>query len=90
MTEAGREEKRKESLRKRIASMTLKKKSKLTPDMVEQIQESDGAVAVQRPTTNLEKLHFIIGYGILRPDLRWAGLSSGGHVKHFVNRLAVM
>lgn len=64
------EERKKESLRKRIASMTLKKKSKLTPEMMEQIQDSETAVAVQRPTNNLEKLHFIIGYGILRAELR--------------------
>jgi myosin-7 len=64
--------------------MTLKKKSKING--LEPISEkssndistmssngaqrSYNALFENRPTSNLDKLHFIIGHGILREDLR--------------------
>eukprot|EP00112_Aurelia_sp_Birch-Aquarium-sp1_P015328 Seg339.1 transcript_id=Seg339.1/GoldUCD/mRNA.D3Y31 product=Myosin-VIIa protein_id=Seg339.1/GoldUCD/D3Y31 len=68
---------KRESFKHRIVSMTLKKKSKITKEVAsrllnnEESIESFGALrAEDRPTTNLEKLHFIIGHGIVRPTLR--------------------
>ncbi|XP_072432946.1 myosin VIIAa isoform X3 [Chiloscyllium punctatum] len=66
---------KKNSVRHKLVSLTLKKKSKLTEEVAKRLNDGDytlrgNSMLEDRPTSNLEKLHFIIGNGILRPEVR--------------------
>uniref|UniRef100_A0A8C3Y3G3 Myosin VIIB n=1 Tax=Catharus ustulatus TaxID=91951 RepID=A0A8C3Y3G3_CATUS len=58
-----------------ISSLKLKRSSKLTAKVTDQLRSGEEAfqedVSIsQRPMSNLEKVHFIIGNAILRPAIR--------------------
>lgn len=66
----------KKSMGQKLMSMTLKRKSKLSgmssssSDRSSESNSSANALMENRPMSSLDKLHYIIGMGILREELR--------------------
>ncbi|XP_030351869.1 unconventional myosin-VIIb [Strigops habroptila] len=67
-------ESRKDKISKGLSSLKLKRTSKLTGKVTEQLRGGEEAFQEdsisERPMSNLEKVHFIIGNAILRPAIR--------------------
>lgn len=59
-----------------VSLFKFKKKSKITEEFRDQLDSDysspldQNALLEERPTTNMEKIHFIIGHGIICPKLR--------------------
>ena len=64
-----------EPANKKLVSLTLKRQDKIGEEIRAQLEKEEagdsyGSWLDTRPTSNLEKLHFITGHGILRAELR--------------------
>ncbi|XP_061861375.1 unconventional myosin-VIIb [Colius striatus] len=70
-----RENRKDNKISKGISSLKLKRSSKLTGKVTNQLRSGEEAfqedsLISERPMSNLEKVHFIIGNAILRPAIR--------------------